>query len=76
MAIGAANGSNLSLDSFKLDKHPRTGKKFRKIKIVDIKKDAGKKIQDPYGNWHAIPHKADIKINTMRVRHINCTEIK
>ena len=76
LAIGAANGSNLSLDSFKLDKHPRTGKKFRKIKIVDIKKDAGKKIQDPYGNWHAIPHKADIKINTMRVRHINCTEIK
>ena len=76
LAIGAANGSNLSLDSFKLDKHPRTGKKFRKIKIVDIKKDAGKKIKDPYGDWHVIPDKADIKINTMRVRHIKCIEIK
>ena len=33
-------------------------------------------MQDPNGEWHMIPEKADIKINTMRVRHINCTEIK
>ena len=76
LAIGAANGSNLSLDSFKMEKHPRTGKKFRKIKIIDIKKDAGKKIQDPNGRWHEIPDRADIKINTMRARNIKAIEIK
>ena len=75
LAIGAGNGSNLATD-LTLDKHPRTGKQFRKIKIVDITKHAGEKIQDPNGDWHVIPEKADIKINTMRVRHINCTEIK
>ena len=37
LAIGAGNGSNLATD-LTLDKHPRTGKKFRHIKIVDIKK--------------------------------------
>jgi nitroreductase len=74
LAIGAANGSNLSLDSFKLDKHPRTGKKFRKIKIVDIK--TTDKAQDPYGVWHKIPDRADIKINTMRKRDIKAIEIK
>jgi len=76
LAIGAANGSNLSLDSFKLDKHPRTGKKFRKIKIVDIKKDAGKQIKDPYGVLHTIPDIADIKINTIHNREIKAIEIK
>ena len=75
LAIGAGNGSNLATD-LTLDKHPRTGKQFRKIKIVDITKHAGEKIQCPNGDWHVIPEKADIKINTMRVRHIKCTEIK
>ncbi len=75
LAIGAGNGSNLATD-LTLDKHPRTGKQFRKIKIVDITKHAGEKMQDPNGDWHIIPEKADIKINTMRVRHIKCTEIK
>ena len=74
LAIGAVNGSNLTTES--LDKNPRTGKKFRKIKIVDITKHAGEKIQDPYGNWHVIPEKADIKINTMRIRDIEVKKIK
>ena len=74
LAIGAGNGSNLTTEN--LDKHPRTGKPFRKIKIIDIKKDAGKKIKDPYGNLHEIPDRADIKINTMRARNINAIEIK
>tara|TARA_B100000029_G_C17552224_1_gene950513 strand:+ start:111 stop:965 length:855 start_codon:yes stop_codon:yes gene_type:complete len=74
LAIGAGNGSNLTTKN--LEKHPRTGKKFRKIKIIDIKKDAGKKIKDPYGNWHEIPDRADIKINTMRARNIKAIEIK
>jgi nitroreductase len=74
LAIGAANGSNLTTTD--MDKNPRTGKPFRKIKIVDITKHAGETIQCPNGDWHIIPEKADIKINTMRVRHIDCTEIK
>jgi|TARA_B100001093_G_scaffold516676_1_gene596022 nitroreductase len=74
LAIGAANGSNLTTTD--MDKNPKTGKKFRKIKIVDIKKHAGETIQCPNGDWHKIPEKADIKINTMRVRHIDIHEIK
>ena len=74
LAIGAGNGSNLTTEG--LDKNPRTGKKFRKIKIVDIKKNAGKTIQCPNGDWHVIPEKADIKINTIRIRDIDCKEIK
>tara|TARA_B100001250_G_scaffold410329_1_gene436544 strand:- start:916 stop:1512 length:597 start_codon:yes stop_codon:yes gene_type:complete len=74
LAIGAGNGSNLATD-ITLDKN-ENGKPFRKIKIVNIKENAGKQMQDPNGEWHMIPEKADIKINTMRVRHINCTEIK
>ena len=74
LAIGAANGSNLSTEDFNLDYHPRTGKKFRKIKIVDIK--TTNRAQDPYGVWHDIPNRADIKINTMRKRDIKAIEIK
>ena len=74
MAIGAANGSNLSTEDFNLDYHPRTGKKFRKIKIVDIK--TTNRAQDPYGVWHEIPDRADIKINTMRKKDIKTIEIK
>ena len=75
LAIGAGNGSNLATD-LTLDKHPRTGKQFRKIKIVDITKHAGEKIQCPNGDWHDIPEKADIKINTIRKRNIEVKEIK
>ena len=74
LAIGAANGSNLSTEDFNLDYHPRTGKKFRKIKIVDIK--TTNRAQDPYGVWHEIPDRANIKINTMRKRDIKAIEIK
>tara|TARA_B100001250_G_scaffold13576_1_gene11862 strand:+ start:515 stop:1384 length:870 start_codon:yes stop_codon:yes gene_type:complete len=74
LVLGAGNGSNLTTKD--LEKHPRTGKKFRKIKIVDITKDAGKIIEDPYGNKHTIPEKCEIKINTMRKRNIECIEIK
>ena len=75
LAIGAGNGSNLATD-LTLDKHPRTGKKFRHIKIVNIKKDGGKLIEDPQGFRHHIPTKAEIKINTIRERKINIIEIK
>ena len=75
LAIGAGNGSNLATD-LSLEKHPRTGKPFRKIKIDDITKDAGKIIKDPYGKGHVIPEKAEIKINTIRDRKINIIEIK
>ena len=46
------------------------------LKIVDINKDAGKIIKDPYGNEHLIPEKAEIKINTIRKRNIKIIEIK
>ena len=55
-----------------MSKNPR---RIGKI-IIDIKKDAGKKIQGPYGVWHDIPDRADIKINTMRKRVIETIEIK
>ena len=64
LAIGAANGSNLTTEGLEINH--RTGKPFRKIKIVDITKHGGEKMQDPYGEWHDIPKKADIKINTIR----------
>ena len=76
LAIGAANGSNLSTEGFDLDYHPRTSRKFRKVKIIDIKKDAGKQIKDPYGVLHTIPDRADIKINTIHNREIKAIEIK
>ena len=74
LAIGAGNGSNLATDE-SLDKD-ENGKLFRKIKIVDVEKHGGEQMQDPYGEWHVIPKKADIKINTMRVRHVKVREIK
>ena len=74
IALGASNGSNLATDET-LDKN-EDGKPFRKIKIVDITKHGGEQVQDPYGEWHVVPKKADIKINTMRVRHVKVKEIK
>ena len=74
IAIGAGNGSNLATD-LTLDKN-ENGKPFRKIKIVDITKHAGEKMQCPNGDWHEIPFKADIKINTIRKKTIKVTEIK
>ena len=74
LMIGAGNGSNITTSD--MEKHPRTGLQMRKVKIVDIKENAGKKIEDPYGNLHIIPDKATTKINTPRLRDIKITEIK
>lgn len=78
LAIGAGNGSNLTTynenDPEWHEHHPRTGKKFRKVKIIDIR--TTDKAVDPYGNVHDIPQESSIKINTMRKRVINITEIK
>ena len=56
------------------EKHPRSGKKMRKAKIVDIKKD-GKFIED-YMAIYIKLDKAEIKINTIRKRNIKIIEIK
>ena len=74
LAIGAANGSKLT--TTEQEKHPRTGLKMRKIKIVNIINDGGKKIEDPYGNIHTIPNKVELKVNSFRDRGIEVTEIK
>lgn len=73
LAIGAGNGSNLTTDP-DMDVHPIKGKKMRKVKIVDIR--TTDKAVDPYGVEHDIPSESSIKINTMRKRIINITEIK
>ena len=73
LAIGAGNGSKLTTD-LNMETHPVTGKPMRKVEIVDIRtKD---KAIDPYGNEHILPTESSIKINTMRKRIINITEIK
>jgi nitroreductase len=78
LCIGAGNGSNLTTldenDPNWKDRHPRTGREFRKVKIVNI--HSTNKEVDPYGNVHQIPDEATIKINTMRKRDIKITEIK
>lgn len=78
LCIGAANGSNLTTlsedDPNWKQYNPRTGKEFRKAKIIDIR--TTNTAIDPYGNIHTIPTESSIKINTMRKRVINITEIK
>ena len=49
---------------------------LEKLKLWMLTKHGGEQMQDPYGEWHEIPTKADIKINTMRVRHVKVREIK
>ena len=73
LAIGAGNGSNLTTDP-NMERHPVTDKKMRKVKIVDIR--TCDEATDPYGTLHQIPDESSIKINTMRKRIINITEIK
>lgn len=73
LAIGAGNGSNLTTD-LDMERHPVKDKKMRKVKIVDIR--TVDKAVDPYGVEHNIPSESSIKINTMRKRIINVTEIK
>ena len=75
--IGAANGSKISLTDQEISPSQiKGGKKMRKALIVDIKENAGQSLQDPYGNWHEIPEKAEFKINSYRKRNIKVTEIK
>ena len=75
--IGAGNGSKISLTDQEISTSQiKGGMKMRKALIVDIKENAGKKMQDPYGGWHDIPEKAEFKINSFRNRNIKVTEIK
>ena len=78
LCIGSGNGSNLTDRDENhpewQDNHPRTGKKFRKVKIIDI--HSCNEATDPYGNVHKIPDESTIKINSMRKRQINVIEIK
>jgi len=73
LAIGSGNGSKLTTD-LNMETHPVTSKPMRKVKIVDIR--TTDKAVDPYGNEHILPSESSIKINTMRKRIINITEIK
>ena len=72
--IGAGNGSKLT--TIGQETHPRTGKKMRKAKIVSLKEHGGTQVQDPYGNLHNIPTRAEFKINSFRNRGIEVKEIK
>jgi len=74
LLIGAGNGSKITTTG--QEKHPRTGKKMRKAKIVNLKTHGGKQVEDPHGNIHNIPEKAEFKINSIRERKIKITEIK
>lgn len=77
LMIGAANGSKISLTDQEVSTSQiKGGMKMRKAKIIDIKENAGKRMQDPYGVWHDIPEKAEFKINSFRQRNIKITEIK
>jgi hypothetical protein len=71
--IGAGNGSKITLTG--QERHPRTDKRMRKAKIVSLTEYGGKKVQDPYGNWHDIPKKAEFKINSFRDREIKIIKI-
>ena len=72
--IGAGNGSKITTTG--QETHPRTGKKMRQAKIISLTELGGTKQQDPYGNWHNIPSKAEFKINSFRNRGIEIKEIK
>jgi len=74
LLIGAGNGSKITTTG--QETHPRTGKKMRKAKIVNLKTHGGKQVEDPHGNIHNIPEKAEFKINSIRERKIKITEIK
>ena len=74
LMIGAANGSKITTTG--QETHPRTGKKMRKAKIVNIKEMGGKYVVDPYDNPHKIPETAEMKINSNRWRGIEIKEIK
>ena len=74
LMIGASNGSKVT--TIGQDIHPRTKFKMRKATIVDMHEYKGKQVQDPYGDFHLIPDKAEFKINSFRYRAIKVKEIK
>ena len=74
LMIGCGNGSRITTTG--QEKHPRTGKKMRKGKIVNLKLQGGEKVTDHYGDEHIIPKKAEFKINSIRDRGIEIKEIK
>ena len=77
LMIGAANGSKISLTDQEISPSQiKGGMKMRKGLIVDVKENAGKSLQDPYGETHIIPEKVEFKINSFRNRNIKVTEIK
>ena len=77
LMIGAGNGGRISTTGQDISPSEiKKGKKMRKVKIVSLKEHGGKKVQDPYGNWHDIPTKAEFKINSFRNRGIEVKEIK
>ena len=72
LMIGAANGSKITLTD--QETHPRTGKKMRKAKIVDI--SVSDTAYDPYGVEHKIPAEAKARVNSFRPSGIEIREIK
>ena len=75
--IGAGNGGRISTTGQEISPSEiKKGKKMRKAKIVSLTEHGGTKQQDPYGNWHDIPTKAEFKINSFRNRGIEIKEIK
>ena len=75
LMIGASNGSKLTTTG--QDIHKPSGMKARKVKLVNIKGNENKTIEDPYGTKHIIPEKAEFKINSsVYKRDIKITEIK
>lgn len=79
LALGAGNGDNLTTltedDPDWQEINPNNGRKFRKVKIIDIR-NSEERVTDPYGNEHIIPTKSAIKINSPMGRTINVREIK
>jgi len=75
--IGAGNGGRITTTGQEISPSQiKKGKKMRKAKIVSLKEHAGTHVEDPYGNRHYIPAKAEFKINSFRNRGIEVKEIK
>ena len=53
----------------------KSTREYIKARIPQLMDDMNK-ATDPYGVEHEIPNESSIKINTMRKRIINVTEIK
>ncbi len=82
LALGASNGHVITTkyndDNFEprmpTKRNGTLGEEKRKVKIVDIR-TANAIEEDPYGNFHNIPEKHEIKINTQYKRDIKLIEV-